>query len=50
MTKARNLGYPKSRTNLFQRLREINVRLFILKKIRGNKIRFLIWYFLYVFK
>lgn len=50
MTSARNLGYIRSRTNLFQRISEFKARLFILKKIKGNKIRFLIWYFFYVIK
>ena len=43
------IGY-NNKTNLLQRLSEFKVRKFILKKINGNRIRFLIWYFFYVIK
>ena len=36
--------------HLLQKLNEFKVRYFILEKIKGNKIRFFIWFFLYVIK
>lgn len=48
--KVKNKGYIRSKTNLSEKLNEFKVRHFILKKIKGNKIRFFIWFILYVIK
>ena len=44
-----NKGF-KSKANLLQKLNEFRVRYFILEKIKGNKIRFFIWFLLHVIK
>ena len=47
---AYNIGYKKSKTKVFDKIKEFNVRYYLLKKIKGNKIRFLIWFIIYVIK
>lgn len=48
--KVNNIGALIEKRNLISFIKEFKVRKFILKKINGNRIRFLIWYFFYVIK
>lgn len=48
--KVTNIGYQRSKNSFFEKIKEFKVRYYILKKIKGHFIRFLLWYFLYVIK
>tara|TARA_Y100000816_G_scaffold275354_1_gene243498 strand:- start:197 stop:1015 length:819 start_codon:yes stop_codon:yes gene_type:complete len=48
--KVKNIGYKKSKNSFFEKIKEFKVRYYILKKIRGHLVRFLLWYLLYVIK
>ena len=48
--KIKNIGYSFIKNNFFNKLQEFKVRYYILKKIKGNILRFLLWYLIYVIR
>ena len=50
MKKLKNIGYSFIKNNFLINCKNSKVRYYILKKIKGNILRFLLWYLIYVIR